>query len=86
MGADGRLAPAPIGEPGSWQVASYPGAPWWARKIPIYFAVSFARATDGRHWHAHIGLRWDDVDGYSTLSVMRRRYNADGETDTSTTK
>lgn len=67
---DGKTGPAPIGEPGSWVVA-------W----PPFVGFTLP---GGRHFHA--GFRWDDVDGYYSLSAMTRKYpkGNEGERDTST--
>ena len=57
LAPEGRWAPAPIGERGSWQVSRFPGAPWPLCWLPLY--VAFTTKT-GRHFR--IGARWDDVD------------------------
>ncbi len=68
MNAIGVHAPAPIGEPGSWQIS-------W----PPYIALT---TRSGRHFR--LGLRWDDVDDYYALTAASRVYPPEGESDTST--
>lgn len=77
-------SPTPIGEASSWQISHYPMAPGKWSKFPLYFAVSFGN--DRSRWYRHfrVGLRYDDVDKYSTWSVATRRYPSDTERDTST--
>lgn len=77
-----NMAPAPIGEPGSWQFSYYPKAPWYMKPFSWYIACTNKK---GRHFR--IGTRWDDVDNYATLfSVATRKFplENDGERDTST--
>lgn len=53
-----QLYPKPIPDPGQW---------WFG--WPFYFAIQ----TKTR-WHARIGFRWDNVDGYYALSATIKRY------------
>lgn len=74
-------APAPIGEPQSWQLSRYPEAPGILKYLPLYLAFTNKR---GRHFR--MGLRWDDVDSYSTWSIATRKFpiSDTGDRDTST--
>lgn len=73
-------APAPIGEPGTWQVSRFPDAPWWAKPFAWYVSATLK---SGRHFRA--GARWDDVDDYTQFPTFATRvYPPDGERDTST--
>lgn len=77
--------PKPIGEPRSWQLSVYPGAPWWAKPFAWYVAYSGKAGKDGNYRHFRLGTRWDDVDNYCTiLSIASRKFPVDGERDTST--
>lgn len=79
-GPGGELGPAPIGERGSWQLAYYPDAPWWAKPVAWYVAATLP---GGRHFR--VGARWDDVDGYVQWpAVASRRYSGDPLEDTGT--
>ena len=73
IGPDGRLGPAPIGEPSSFQVS-------W----PLYFAFSLGKKKDGKFRHFRVGFRWDDVWGAYILSLATRRYTGERIEDTST--
>lgn len=75
-------SPTPIGEPSSWQASGYPNGKWPG--VPLYFAVSFGKDKRGWFRHFRIGLRYDDVDKYSTWSVATRKFPSSGERDTST--
>jgi hypothetical protein len=78
-----RWAPAPIGEPSSFQVSRYPGAPGPLKYLPLYLAISLPKDTNGWYRHFRLGCRWDDVDGYCTWSIAMRRYPVSGERETS---
>ncbi len=45
-----RFGPAPIGEPGSWQLSEYAGAPYWAPLITV--AAIYAAALFPGWWRA----------------------------------
>lgn len=77
--------PKPIGEPGSFQLSIYPGAPWWAKPLAWYVAYSGFVGEDGNYRHFRLGTRFDDVDNYCTiLSIATRKFPENGDRDTST--
>lgn len=61
----GLRVPKPITTPGSWQLSWYPDAPWWAKPIAWYFAISFARSRENKKFRTfRLGARYDNVDNY----------------------
>jgi hypothetical protein len=73
-------APAPIGEPKSWQVSRFPDAPGPLKYLPLYLAFTLK---NGRH--VRLGARWDDVDDYVQFpTVASRVYKGGDSQDTST--
>jgi hypothetical protein len=72
-------APAPIGEPESWQVSRYPDAPGILKYLPLYAAVTLP---NGRHFR--VGARYDDVDDYVQFPTVASRVYTGPNQDTST--
>ena len=71
------IGPAPIGEPGSWQISRYPNAPFPLNLLPLYGSYSGKRGSDGMYRASRLGMRWDDVDDYTALSIASRKYTGD---------
>lgn len=70
-----KIVPAPIGLPNSWQISRYPKAPKPFCWLPLYFAWSGKRGSDGKYPHFRIGARFDNIDSYAQFpSIAFRKY------------